>query len=232
MRIIDNPELTRSMFDHLTKLYNIKKQRTKIHLSTLIYCLTRSFFDMKMDVEPTDMEVLLFALGLGLQDEFTPDNALTDIVFEKDGITFSPDFVTPTGFLPIAEDHYCEMKTTRMSSARDFPTTWIEYIKGGCHIRGVDTYDLSVLYMMGNYKPPFPQLNSFRLEFDEYELDENWDYILARKKVFDKALENKMPPTPKVYCGDWECKNCRFKVQCDVLSLAVPGMLDSQREED
>jgi len=219
MKVIDNPELSRLMLDHLTGLYNLKKQRDEVHLSTLIYCLTRSFLDMKQDVEPTDMEVMLFALGIGLQNEFTPANTTLPVI-RKDGVVFSPDFVIKVG-----EGQYCEMKTTRMSTARDFPESWIEYIKGGCFMQGIKEYDLSVLYMMGNYKPPFPQLNSFRLEFDEAELEANWKYLMCRKEVFDEALKNNRPPRPKEHCSDWECKNCRFKAQCDaMLMIPEPGI--------
>ena len=473
MKVIDNPELSRLMLDHLTDLYNLKKQRDEVHLSTLIYCLTRSFFDMKQDVEPTDMEVMLFALGIGLQNEFTPANTTLPVI-RKDGVVFSPDFV-----IQIGEGQYCEMKTTRMSTARDFPSTWIEYIKGGCYMQGIKEYDLSVLYMMGclapsvrvlrsdltwdyignlkpgdvlvgvdeypawdrgqrrklrqsvvlrtqrlklpsyligldsgetiiasedhlwlenlatgashyapdwvrtdrlragsklrrvcqtwevqdsydagylagsidsegciedanqssshglrvgysqkegstlnriesllsrygftitktpserttslrttdmatalkllgsirpkrlldevvwegislpqtrstvevtslmpigetevvgldtttktlvsegvvshnSYKPPFPQLNSFRLEFDEAELEANWKYLMCRKEVFDEALKANRPPRPKEHCADWECKNCRFKAQCDAMLMV--GNYEAQSE--
>jgi hypothetical protein len=213
----DNPELSRIILNHLAELYKIKEKREGIHLSTLIYCLTRSFFDTKAMVEPTDEEVMLFALGYGLQDVLTPTATYTP-VYEKEGITFSPDFV----FRPkdYSIDKMVEIKTTRMSSSKeDFPETWLVYIKGGCYMRDVSQYELSVLHMLGSYKPPFPEIKSYLLEFTPQELLDNWNYLLGRKIVYADSLESNKPPTPRKHCYDWECKNCRYKMQCDALLM-------------
>ena len=161
-----NPELDRMMINHLVKLYKLKTKRTGIHLSTLVYCLTRSFFDHVTPIEPTDKEVMLFALGLGLQDILTPQQAEAP-VFEQDGVTFSPDFYLPFN------NKYVELKTTRTSLKKNkekLPETWLEYIMGGCYMRKVTTYELSGLYMFGSYSPPFPELYSETLRFEPAEI--------------------------------------------------------------
>jgi len=215
MERIPNPELDRLILDHLAEKYKIKQPREGIHLSTLVYCLTRSFFDTRGAVEPTDEEVMLFSLGLGLQDVLTPAGAETP-VYELDGIMFSPDFV-----LRIQSEQYCELKTTRMSLKRAkeaLPETWIEYIMGGCYMRQVNTYELSGLYMMGNYAPPFPQIYSETLRFTDEELLLNWDHIIQRRDDYLDCLAKNTPPTPYVYCKDWECNYCRHKMTCQVLT--------------
>lgn len=216
MKVIDNPQLSRLMLDHLTGLYKLSQKREGVHLSTLIYCLTKSFLDNQHQVDPTDEEVMLFSLGLGLQDEFTPKEAAAAVVYEEDGITFSPDITLHLHSERPTE--YVEMKTTRISSEKgSFPDSWVEYMMGGCFMRKVNTYDLSVLHMMGNYKPPFPVIKSYRLEFTDDELFDNWDYITHRRDVYCEALKIGKAPTPGEWCKDWECKNCRFKIQCDAL---------------
>jgi hypothetical protein len=241
MKKLDNPELSRRILNHLADQYKIKEKREGIHLSTLIYCLTRSFFDQQAPVEPTDEEVMLFALGLGLQDVLTPSESFTP-VYNKDGVLFSPDFVFSVKELKtavldaspseherkdIAVTRLVELKTTRMSSGKeDLPETWLEYIMGGCYMRGANTYDLSVLHMLGNYKPPFPEIRSYRLEFAEDELRANWDYLMERRAVYEEALKTGTPPVPFSYCKDWECKNCRYKLQCQAMD-----MLAKEREE-
>lgn len=230
MQRIDNPELSRLILDHLASLYNIKRKREGIHLSTLVYCLTRSFFDQLAPIEPTDEEVMLFSLGFGLQDVLTPKEAETP-VYEKDGITFSPDFVLmveagkPQPFAAkggtLTPMKLVEIKTTRMSTNRDFPETWLEYIMGGCYMQGVNEYELSVLHMLGNYRPPFPEIKSYKLIFDDVELEENWYYLHGRKNIYTLALEDNKPPTPYAYCREWECKNCRYKMQCQAMEMVA-----------
>lgn len=216
MKRLDNPSLDRLILEHLANLYHIKEKREGIHLSTLVYCLTRSFFDQVAPIEPTDEEVMLFALGYGLQDVLTPPEAQTP-TYELDGITFRPDFL-----LSYKLAQYCELKTTRMSSKRaDLPETWIEYIKGGCYIRGVQSYELSVLYMLGNYAPPFPTIHSETLIFEEDELESNWGYLLSRKAIYEDALDSNLAPVPFTYCKEWECKNCRYKLQCQAIDMVA-----------
>ncbi len=174
-----------------------------------------SFFDVKGAMEPTDQEVMLFALGLGLQDVLTPDDAETP-VHELEGITVSPDFVIKM------RDIQCELKTVRASMKKHeeegLPELWIEYIMGTCYMTGVTTYNLSVLYILGNYSPPFPQQRSETLIFDEKELQDNWLNIIERRDIYLDFLGKNIPPTPYKYCKSWECKYCRHKMTCQVLT--------------
>lgn len=214
MKRLDNPSLDRLILEHLANLYHIKEKREGIHLSTLVYCLTRSFFDQVAPIEPTDEEVMLFSLGYGLQDVLTPADTETP-TYELDGIIFRPDFV-----MKLAGDQHCELKTTRMSSKRaDFPQTWVEYIMGGCYIRGVQSYELSVLYMLGNYAPPFPTIHSETLIFEEDELEINWGYLLSRKAIYEDALAENLAPVPFTYCKSWECSKCRYRLQCTAIDM-------------
>lgn len=219
MERIHNPEIEKYALDHLANLYNIRKQREGIHLSTIVYCLTSSYFDFTEYIQPTDEEVMLFALGYGLQDVLTPQEAEAP-VFQKDGIIYSPDFLLKV------DDTYFEIKTTRMSSNKpELPETWIEYIMGGCYIRDINEYELVIFFMMGNWKPPFPKLRAETLRFTDEELQENWYRIIRRRNVLVDALTDKKPPTPKQFCKDWECPliitkgHCRYAAVCQALEL-------------
>jgi len=224
MDTVEDLQSVKAAFEHLDKLYNISQKREGIHLSTVTYCITKSYFDLTMDnVGPTPQEVLLFALGYGLQDILTPEPAEIEVV-EKDGIFYSPDYMLKFGE---AHDLY-ELKTTRMSSnkgdAHDFPETWIEYMKGGCFIRNINEYRLVVLYMMGNWKPPFPSIKGYHFTFTDEELIDNWARLIQRRDELCGALaneESKIPPTPRKWCKDWECKNCRYSVLCDAVQVAA-----------
>jgi hypothetical protein len=197
------------MLDHLADLYQIREVRTGIHLSTLVYCLTRSYLDQTQFIKPTDQEVLLFSLGYGLQDVLTPKEATTPTIV-RDGITYRPDMM-----IDLSGYGLTEIKTTRMSSGKEgFPGTWLEYIMGGCYIMGSTEYDLSVLHMMGNYKPPFPSIKSYKITFTPEEIEDNWQYLMARKDIYEVALMDNVVPDPYRYCKDWECNYCRYKLVC------------------
>jgi len=130
MKRIDNPELKRKILDHLADLYKIKEVRESNHLSSYITCRTKSFLDQKQTVEPTDQEVVLFALGYGLQDVLTPKDASAPVI-TKDGIIYRPDM--------ILDRRLNEIKTTRKSAKYHFmedslPVTRVDYIMGGCYM--------------------------------------------------------------------------------------------------
>lgn len=222
MRIIEDHLSVKAAFEHLDKLYSISQKREGIHLSTVIYCLTRSYYDLTLnDVGPTPQEVLLFALGYGLQDILTPEKATLEVM-EKDGIFYSPDYKLKLGD---TQDLY-ELKTTRMSANKgdehEFPETWIEYMKGGCFIQESFEYRLVVLFMMGNWKPPFPDIKGYHFTFTREELEDNWSRLLDRKLVLEEALASDPPgpPTPRKWCKDWECKWCRYNIICSALEIA------------
>lgn len=229
MKRIDNPELKRKILDHLASLYKIKEVRESNHLSSYITCRTKSFLDQKQTTEPTDQEVMLFALGYGLQDVLTPKEAGAPVI-RKDGIIYSPDM--------ILSSRLNEIKTTRKSAKYHYlddnlPVTWVDYMMGGCYMTDTSEYDLIILYMMGDFSPPFPQIYAETERFDKEELEANWQKILAQKAVLDEALATGTPPTPYQNCYEWECKYCRYKLVCQTLVQATgQGMSEEQLKED
>jgi len=219
MRRVDNPELKRQVLNHLAGLYKIKEVRESNHLSSYVTCRTRTFLDQRQAAEPTDEEVMLFALGFGLQDVLTPKN-MEPIVYTYEDVIYSPDM----SFTPTTSDiqQLIELKTTRKSARYHYmddsvPVTWLDYMMGGCKIRGTTQYDLVVLYMMGDFSPPFPVIYCDTFTFEEEEIDANWEKITYNKGVLDAALADNIPPTPFANCYDWECKYCRYKLVCETI---------------
>ena len=142
MNRIDNPELKRKILDHLADLYKIREVRESNHLSSYVTCRTKSFFDAKGTTEPTEEEVMLFALGYGLQDVLTP-KSIEPVVYRKEGVIYRPD-------LPmIWTGNLGEIKTTRKSAKYHYmedslPLTWIDYMAAGCYLTGTVKYDLAM----------------------------------------------------------------------------------------
>jgi hypothetical protein len=221
MRRVENPELKQIILKHLSDQYRIKEVREPNHLSTYVYCRTKGFFEQTGVIEPTEQEVMMFSLGYGLQDVLTPKDASAPVI-EKHGVIYRPDMV----FKATDQESMIltELKTTRKSAKKHFideelAITWLEYMKGGCYIQDTNRYDLVVLYMMGNYAPPFPQIYSDTFFFDDKEISENWDTIMSRKAVLDSALKSQKIPTPFQHRHDWECNYCRYKMVCDTLNM-------------
>lgn len=226
MNRVDNPELTRHVLNHLANLYNIKEVREPNHLSSYVYCRTRGFFDQKQAIEPTDEEVMLFAIGYGLQDVLTPVDAKAPVL-EKFGIIYRPDMIIA---------RLTELKTTRKSAKSHYvdesvTVTWLEYMKGGCYIQSSNEYDLIVLYMMGNYSPPFPQIYCDTFTFTDEEIADNWTTIMERKAVMDRALATSQAPVPFDNCRDWECKFCRYKLVCETMTQFKEDIFQQGEEE-
>lgn len=223
MNRTDNPVLQRKMLDHLASMYKIKEIREPNHLSSYVYCRTKGFLDQKQAIEPTDEEVLLFSIGYGLQDVLTPIG-LEPQVINREGIIYRPDFpIIFTGNLG-------ELKTTRKSAKKHFmdeaiPETWLMYMKGGCHLTDTNRYDLFVLYLMGNYSPPFPQLYADTFEFEKEEIDDNWKVIVDNKAVMDDALASGVMPSPFRNCLEWECQYCRYKLICETMARLAPASI-------
>ncbi len=218
MERVENPELQRQVLKWLADKYKILELRAPNHLSTYIYCRTKAFFDHKQAIEPTESELMLFITGYGLQYTLTPPD-IEDSPKELDGVVSSPDIVLP----PIILEQLIEVKSTRRSAKNhsddkavsDF---WLQYMLGNCKIRDTNKYDLVIIYLMGNYSPPFPQLYADTLTFDFEEIELNWAMILEHKAVLDKALETDIMPTPYEHCELWECKGCRYNMMCEVLT--------------
>jgi len=229
MKRVDNPELKRKILQHLSELYKIKEVRESGHLSSYITCRTKSFLDSQGTAEPTDEEVMLFALGYGLQDVLTPKDARTPVIF-RDGISYRPDMILST--------RLNEIKTTRKSAKYHFmedslPVTWIDYMMGGCYMADTNEYDLIILYLMGDYSPPMPDIYAETIYYEQDEIESNWQKILANKAVLDKAIADKVPPEPFKNCYDWECRLCRYKLVCQSLARTSEVKLsEEQIEED
>jgi|TARA_Y100000310_G_C20697691_1_gene826909 hypothetical protein len=231
---VENPELARKVLNHLAEQYNLLERREPNHLSSYVYCLTKGFFDQKKQaIEPSDQEIMLFALGYGLQDVLTPSDAEAP-VYKQDGIIYRPDLT----FMPgsdVKAERLGEIKTTRRSARRheeNLPETWIDYMKGGCYMRGTTQYDLIVLYLMGSYAPPFPSIMADTITFTEDELQANWIRLMSRKAAYDNALETSQTPTPYQYCYDWECKYCRYRMVCEAITLAVGRDYEEEEQKD
>jgi len=207
--ITDRPDLQREMIKKLWQPYQIEKNLP--HATELIYCLTKSYWDRTDSLDPTDDEIMQWLCGVGLEEVMTQSDT-PESRPPVEGIYYTPDFQV--------FGYTSEIKTTRMSvkrgESRDFPPGWMKQIKAYCYGEKLTEYLLIVAFLMGNYRPPFPRLRVYHLEFTEQEIADNWEWMQMRKDIYMIAIENDIVPTPKMFNEEWECQYCRYKLRCDV----------------
>jgi hypothetical protein len=209
MNIINYPDLANEMYDWIIKRVqqlNGVQRTAGIHMTELIYCLTAGYYERLSPLPYTRESAMTMALGIALERLIIPEEKRAE-VGTCDGIDYSPDFWF-RGDIP------SELKTTRMSSnktvTREFPETWMQQIMGYCYARKMLEYALATVHIMGNYKPPFPEILAVKFTFTQQELDNNWKNLLYRREVYLKAFAEQKPPAPTVWAMKWECQNCRY----------------------
>lgn len=201
MIITKNPELRKQVFD--TVRNNVVSEREGTHISDLLYCLRKSYFRKKgLSPEPTDEQCMLWITGYAFQAYLFPvDKEISQVV---DNIWCTPDI--PTGI---------EVKSTRQSSKRfdlDSMEHWKAQILGYCKALGKLEYDLVVLFLQGNYSPPFPNLDCWHIQTTQEEVDDNWGEFLFKAFQLEVALKENIPPEPT--CADWEWGYCESIELC------------------
>ena len=218
MEVVDYPELAEECYKWtIEKVWDLTSagRTAGIHLTELIYCLTCAYWDKIMPMPFTKQQALTMALGIGLERVLIPEGKRA-AASTCEGIEYSPDFWF-RGDMP------SELKTTRMGMKktimREFPDTWRQQIMGYCYAEKKLEYGLGVVHLMGNYKPPFPDILGVKFIFTQQELQENWDYLMWRKLVYIQGFADQYPPTPTKWCQDWECQYCRYResvIHCNI----------------
>ncbi len=218
MEIIDYPELAEESYKWvIQRVHELTqpKRSAGIHLTELIYCLTSGYYAKIMPLSVEKQQALTMALGISLERVLIPEDKRAQ-PGTCEGVDYSPDFWYK-GNIP------SELKTTRMSTKktinRDFPESWVQQIMGYCYAEKKLEYGLSVVHLMGGYKPPFPEILAVKFQFTQQELQNNWDFLMWRKQVYIQSFADMQPPTPTKWCKDWECKLCRYAksaIHCNI----------------
>lgn len=215
MKFLENKALQHALTDRLRELYG-QPLGGFPHVTQLIYCLSKSYWDKCAPLGPLDSELMLFATGAGLERVLIDPEWKAEAK-QKDGIWYSVDFKL-LGRLG-------ELKTTRISANRateELPQGWLRQMMAYCHAEGEVGMDLAVLHLMGTWRPPFPlPPKCWFVEFELAELWENWQWLLGRKQVLDGMLSRGEALAGQV-CESWECPlrskkaKCRYQMRCEM----------------
>ena len=215
MIITPNRELEKAVYSHARDY--MAYDRTGLHASTLIFCNYKGFFEAT-DAEKNVMDdrTMLFILGHAIQFMLYPVTQEESKVFEVDGIRLTPDLIDTSissYYLRLAE-----VKSTRASSAKfslyDNPHYTMQ-MANYCKAVGVLECDFIGFLLAGDYKPPLPKAACWKVAFTQDEIDYNWEEMLRRKKIFEKALQDNRLPEPLIHMS-WECKYCDYVDVCPI----------------
>jgi len=85
---------------------------------------------------------------------------------------------------------------------------------------GIDTstktYIVEGLYTHNSYNPPFPAVDTWRLDFEKKEVDNKWQEFLERKAVLEEALKTGEYPKKHYMAFEKECVYCEIKKICPI----------------
>jgi len=184
------------------------------HLTELIYCLARSWYQRVKPLPYTPREVALFVAGVGMEKVLLRPHR-QHIEGVCDGIHYDADFLD-------YDDNVGELKTTRKSMKylpEEMPLVWEIQVKGYMYDLGKDAATLAALCLMGDYAPPFPTLGAWHGTASEQELSNTWQWLCWRRDVLLGHLERGEMPRQFTYNWSFECDNCAYKVLCDARKI-------------
>lgn len=202
--IVDDvrPPIVEKVLQQLSDSYQLSGQREGIHCTDAIYCLRKTFWNKTCPLPPAPIESMHFLVGLGLQDTLLGKPSPSPKI--RDGIWVSADY--------LEAGMYLELKTTMMGEKRlndhDFPEGWIKQLKAYCYVYERHSIVLLVFPLLSK------KVLSYVFTFTDEELAENWDWIWTRARELEICLEKSELPKSKGF--DFECKDCRYRLRCQV----------------
>ncbi len=211
-------------------------ERMGTHISDLIYCLNKQTMRRYYPLPIDQHEILIFSLGWATQRWLTGKlkDAEAKVV---DGITVTCDDLDEGG-IP------WELKCTWQSSEKPIMDNfhWIRQIMAQCKVQNSLSAHLTRMELAGDWKSIFkgagykaltpdekqvfdikhekPTLHAFLLSFAPEEIDDNWQWLLSRKGLFEGAVETGklLPKATALPSGaTWECSFCPnlYKTRCE-----------------
>lgn len=228
------------MLERLRQKYLTEKPLP--HLTEVIYCITKSYYERVDKIEPTDKELQLWSVGFGLEDVLLKDknpalNYILDAIEVVENVEeldkawmlqvlnhlaeFNPmpgsqqmdDIWLTPDYIELA-GHGVDLKTTRMWSNADGSP------KNGWPKSWMQQFKAyarllgDTRYYVSVFYIGAPELVSFKIEFSPEEIESNWAELLERRDAYLTGLLNHEPPYAFAWNEEWECKLCKYRDRC------------------
>lgn len=206
MQVTRNEQLASTLLDEMMK--EISEDRAGMHpsVSDLIGCLTKSYYDTEPggNLEPNDKTKLYFTIGLGLERNLLVSRKETPVYGVTDGIHWHVDSL---------DGGLIELKSTRANPSKGeggISDRWLRQIKSYLKANDLTEVDLAVIYLIQ------PDFIVWHLSFEQWELDEHWRWMQNRKDMWETAKATRTPIPAFSTNEDWECKDCAYKLLCEL----------------
>jgi hypothetical protein len=108
-------------------------------------------------------------------DRFQPAGEL-----KLDGLIGSPDWLDMEEW--VLEEFKSTWKSSRGGVTPDRFWSWFVQIQAYCKMLKVLRANLRVFFVNGDYRSSGPQVKMYRLEFEQAELDQNWEMLVKHAK--------------------------------------------------
>ncbi len=241
MQITEDSELRKKAIAALVSEYKMDQQRPETHQSELSYCLTKAYWNVVDPEPPTEKEVLLFSIGFGMERVLLSKEG-TPAELEVDGIRCSLDTVDLFGpsdlkttrlratgrtYCLICNDPYRghSQRTHGHSYQRSepeqfvWPEGWKRQFAAYRRVLNIYaerngepvgfTFGAIVMHLVE------PEMTAWRIVYTREELEENWARLLTRRDWLESMIAAQNPE-PFQTNEDWECKNCRYLLRCQL----------------
>ncbi len=205
MKIIEDEKIKGEVMSGLSEEF----KRERWHVTDGIYCPRKVFFRRIGVKEPFREEFTLIRLFGKALHILLEVYKYKEVRVEKDGII---------GTIDMIRDKPVEIYTTRKSlkNEKEVEKAFsykIKQLGAYCYMTNSSYGYLVVLYIAGDYKPPFPILKVYRIYFEEEELEKIWNEINRRIKLIAVSIKDRSVPEEK---GEsWECEYCPYKSLCE-----------------
>ena len=244
MHVSEDAEGTAALYQMVRDEYNMNQPRDGgLHGTSLLYCLTKLYYEHTDPLPITDTEVGLFSVGFGLERVLI--NSKADALPVKwDGISFTPDFWL-LGDL-------ADLKTTMMSEGKSLgcvkcgsewkghskahkyekneqkapfepPASWAKQFANYAYVMWKTTGELRLQFRAAVLHLMTRTYKSYMYTFTQEELEDQWAQTSSRRDEYLRMLEQQRPE-PYGHLGyEGECANCRYSTRC-MLSASI-GMV-------
>ena len=217
------------------------RERIGVHCSDLIYCLNKTAFRKWKPLPTDEQEVLIYSLGWATQ-RWLSGKLVDAPEQEVDGIIVTADVILDIG-AP------WELKATFQASTKSIEENvhWIRQMMAQCYVNKSLVAYLTRFEIMGNWKWVYhpskpetiqklveefgenwadhPTLHAYRLDFTQDELNQNWEWLKARRVQLLNILESMtlLPRVAALASGQtWECEFCRYR-DSDCIKEEISG---------
>ena len=207
MQFHRNEQLETQLLDEMmAEISDDSRKLNQPSITSLIYCLTKGYYDEVYGQTPDRKTKLYFTIGLGLERNLLVARKHTATEGCYEGIYYHTDAINESSLM--------EMKSTRMKpgDAPSMSDNWKQQILGYLKCIGATEADFVTLHLIQ------PDIRAWHLEFTQEEISINWSYLMYRKSIWEYARRKEEPPAAFTYNQDYECKNCNWKLLCDARS--------------